>query len=226
MRARASSPHSFPTLLLRTLGIVAFLGAAYGCASRPGAFGPSGAEESRRALDAWETALHRADSLGPAKILYDVKMSEGLVKVPGTLAVEARRDRLEATLTGPFGSPVARFASGVLEAKGARPIPLDAEELRAVLAGVWRTPARVEGARGGESLLKFEGRDKVEAVLDVAATRVQTLKIDRPEAELVATYSGRLDPWPEKITIQDRRTGKMLQLTMVAREPVATSTTP
>ena len=63
-------------------------------------------------------------------------------------------------------------------------------------------------------------------MLDVATTRVQTLKIDRPEAELVATYSGRLDPWPEKITIQDRRSGKMLQLTMVAREPVATSTTP
>jgi hypothetical protein len=223
LRARASS--SSPLRRLGLVGLLALLGAGYSCASRPPAFGPSGAEESQRALDAWETALQRADSLGPAKILYDAKMSEGLVKIPGTLAVEARPDRLEATLTGPFGSPVARYASGVLQAKGARPIPLDAEELRAVLAGVWRSPARVEGARGTESLLKFEGRDKVQAVLDVASTRVQTLTIDRPEAELVATYSGRLDPWPEKITIEDRRSGKVLQLTMVAKEPVDTPPT-
>jgi hypothetical protein len=177
-------------------------------------------EDSRRALDAWGAALERADSLGPARILYDAKMSEGLVKIPGTLSVEAQSDRLEATLIGPFGSPVARYSSGVLEAKGAKPIPLDAEELRAVLAGVWRTPPRVEGAREGESLLRFPGRDRVEAVLDVAATRVETLKIERSEAELVATYSGRLDPWPEKITIEDRRSGKTLQLTMVAKEPI------
>jgi hypothetical protein len=45
------------------------------------------------------------------------------------------------------------------------------------------------------------------------------LKIERPEAEVVATYSGRLDPWPERVTIEDRRTGKMLQLTLVAKEP-------
>lgn len=177
-------------------------------------------EESRRALDAWQAALARADSLGPARILYDAKMSEGLVKFPGTLAVEARPDRLEATLTGPFGSPVARYASGVLEARGARPIPLDPEELRAVLAGVWRSTPRVEGARGGESLLRFTGSERVEAVLDVPGTRVATLTIERPEADLVATYSGKLDPWPEKITIEDRRSGKMLQLTMVAKEPM------
>lgn len=196
---------------------------AWGCASRPPAFAPAGAEDSRRALDAWGAALDRADSLGPARILYDAKMSEGLLKIPGTLAVEARHDRLDATLIGPFGSPVARYSSGVLEAKGAKPIPLEAEELRAVLAGVWRSPPRVEGAREGESLLRFTGRDRVEAVLDVAATRVETLKIERPEADLVATYSGRLDPWPQKITIEDRRTGKRLQLTMVAREPIEPS---
>lgn len=192
------------------------------CASRRPAFGPAGAEDSRRALDAWQAALARADSLGPARILYDAKMSEGLVKFPGTLAVEARPDRLEATLTGPFGSPVARYASGVLEARGARPIPLDPEELRAVLAGVWRSTPRVEGARGGESLLRFTGSERVEAVLDVPGTRVATLTIERPEADLVATYSGKLDPWPERIRIEDRRSGKVLQLTMVAKEPMET----
>jgi hypothetical protein len=210
---------------LRFVVLVALLVATASCASRPPAFGPAGIDDSRRALEAWTAALERADSLGPARLLYDAKMSEGFVKVPGTLAVEARPDRLEATLTGPFGSPIARYASGILEAKGAPPFPLEPEELRAVLAGVWRTPARVEGARAGESLLRFTGRDPVEAVLDVGQARLETLKIERPEAELVATYSGRLDPWPERITIQDRRTGKMLQLTLVAREP-ASATAP
>ena len=50
------------------------------------------------------------------------------------------------------------------------------------------------------------GDDAMEAVLDVGRARLETLKIERPEAELVATYSGRLDPWPERITIRDRRT--------------------
>jgi hypothetical protein len=193
--------------------------ASAACASRVPAFGPAGVEDSRQALDAWETALERADSLGPVRLLYDARMSEGLVKVPGTLAVEASPDRLEATLTGPFGSPIARYASGVLEAKGAKPIPLEPDELRAVLAGVWRSSPRVEGARGDESLLRFAGRDAVEAVFDVRQARVRELKIERPDAELAATYSGRLDPWPEKITIEDRRSGKTLQLTLVAKEP-------
>ena len=201
--------------------IAAIAGVSSGCASRIPAFGPPGVDESRLALDAWATALERADSLGPSRLLYDAKMSEGLVKFPGTLAVDARPGYLEATLTGPFGSPIARYASGVLEAKGARPIPLEAEELRAVLSGVWRTPARVEGARAGQSLLRFTGRDPVEAVLDVGGARLERLKIERPEAEVVATYSGRLDPWPEKVTIEDRRTGKMLQLTLVAKEPAS-----
>jgi hypothetical protein len=213
---RASSSPPSRTFLALLLAVAA----TTACATRRPAFGPAGAEDSRLALDAWQTALERADSLGPARLLYDAKMSEGLVKFPGTLAVEARPDRLEATLTGPFGSPVATYSSGVLAAKGARPIPLDAEELRAVLAGVWRSAPRVEGARAGESLLRFPGAQRVEAVLDVPGTRVETLTIERPEAELVATYSGRLDPWPEKITIQDRRSGKVLQLTMVAKEPV------
>ncbi|HEV8232433.1 MAG TPA: hypothetical protein VGQ75_08790 [Thermoanaerobaculia bacterium] len=181
-------------------------------------FGPAGAEDSRRALDAWEQAIERADSLGPVRLLYDARMSEGLVKIPGTLAVQAQPGYLEATLTGPFGSPVARYSSGVLEARGAKPIPLDAEELRAVLAGVWRSPARIEGARPGQSLLRFTGRDEVEGVLDIADARLESLTIARPEAELVATFSGRLDPWPERITIEDRRTGKRLQLTLVAKE--------
>jgi hypothetical protein len=153
-------------------------------------------------------------------------MSQGLVKMPGTLAVVAVPGRLEATLSGPFGSPLARYTSGVLEASGARPIPLDAEELRALLAGVWRAEPRVAGARDGQTLLRFPGKDDVEGVLEVSRARLESLRIARPEADLLATYSGRLDPWPERISIQDRRSGRRLELTLVAREPADASPTP
>lgn len=204
-------------LLLLAFALAAATG---GCASRPPAFGPAGLEDSRQALAAWESAISRADSQGPVRLLYDVKMSDGLLKVPGTLAVEAVAERVEATMTGPFGSPIARYASGVLEARGARPLPLDAEELLALLSGVWRTPPQVAGARSGETLLRFEGGGTVEGVLDLARSRLASLRIDRPEAELFAIFSGKLSPWPERISIEDRRSGRRLELTLVAREPV------
>jgi hypothetical protein len=176
-------------------------------------------DDARRALDAWENALSRADSLPSVRLLYDARLSEGLVKFPGTLAVDARPDRLEATLTGPFGSPLARYESGVLAGKGLRPIPLDAEELRAVLAGVWRAAPEVAGARGDQVLIRFAGGGRVEAVLDVSQARLDSLHIPRAEADLVATYDGARDPWPEKILLEDRRTGRRVQLSLVAKEP-------
>jgi hypothetical protein len=193
---------------------------AASCASRPAAFGPAGAEESRLALAAWENALARADAQGPVRLLYDVKMSDGLLKIPGTLAVESIPGKLEATITGPFGSPIARYASGVLEARGAKPLPLEAEELLSLLSGVWRTPVEVAGARPGETLLRFGGGDAVEGVLDVAASRLASLHIERPEGDLFATFAGKLEPWPEKVSIEERRSGRRLELTLVAREPV------
>jgi hypothetical protein len=202
-------------LLLR---VSALLLLATSCARAP-AFRPAGAEDARRALDAWQSALERADSLSGVKLLYDARLSEGLLKFPGTLAVDARPDRLEATLTGPFGSPLAHYESGVLEGKGLRPIPLDAEELRAVLAGVWRATPDVAGRRGDEFLIRFPGAQPVEAVLDAAQGRLESIHIPRPEADLVATYDGERSPWPEKITLEDRRTGRRVQLTLVAKEP-------
>lgn len=205
-----------PVLLLAAL-LAALSGA---CASRQAAFGPAGDDDSRLSLAAWESALARADSQGPVRLLYDVKMADGLLKFPGTLAVEALPGKLEATMTGPFGSPIARYASGVLEARGAKPLPLAAEELLALLSGVWRTPVRVAGARAGETLLRFGGPDAVEGVLDVAGSRLASLHIERPEGDLFATFEGKLDPWPEKISIEERRSGRRLELTLVAREPV------
>ncbi len=191
----------------------------WSCTSRPPAFRPAGAEDARRALDAWQNALVRADSLPPMRLLYDARLSEGLVKFPGTLAVTAQSDRLEATLTGPFGTPLARYESGVLEGKGLRPIPLDAEELRAVLAGVWRATPEIAGARGDQVLMRFPGARPVEAVLDVPQERLASIHISRPEADLVATYEGARDPWPEKILLEDRRSKRRVQLTLVAKEP-------
>jgi hypothetical protein len=206
--------------------LVLLLALTAACATRRPAFGPAGADESRQALAAWESALARADSEGPVRLLYDVKMSEGIVKFPGTLAVEAVPGKLEATMTGPFGSPIARYSSGVLEAKGARPLPLEAEELRALLAGVWRSTPQVAGARAGQTLLRFDGREPVEGVLDLAASRLASLRIERAGADLFAIYSGKLDPWPEKISIEDRRSGRRLELTLVAREPVEPGAAP
>lgn len=199
---------------------------ASACASRQPVFAPAGADDSRRALAAWESALARADSQGPVRLLYDVKMSDGLLKVPGTLAVEALPGKLEATMTGPFGSPIARYASGVLEARGARPLPLEAGELLSLLSGVWRTPPEVAGARSGETLLRFTGGEPVEGVLDLAGSRLASLHIERAQADLFASYSGKLDPWPEKISIEDRRSGRRLELTLVAREPVESAAAP
>ncbi|HZI67374.1 MAG TPA: hypothetical protein VFF17_12490 [Thermoanaerobaculia bacterium] len=190
------------------------------CATRRPAFGPAGADESRQALSAWQAALARADSQGPVRLLYDVKMSDGLLKLPGTLAVESLPGKVEATMTGPFGSPIARYASGVLEAKGARPLPLEPEELLSLLAGVWRTAPQVAGARAGETLLRFAGREPVEGVLDLAGSRLASLRIERAGADLFAVFSGTLDPWPERISVEDRRSRRRLELALVAREPV------
>lgn len=219
---RISRPE-FPTVGSRSLRLLVVLGLAAltaACASRSPAFGPAGTEDSRQALAAWESAISRADSQGPVRLLYDVRMSDGLVKFPGTLAVEAVPERVEATMTGPFGSPIARYASGVLEAKGARPLPLSAEELLSVLSGVWRTAPRVAGARSGETLLRFTGSGTVEGVLDLTRSRLASLRIERPEGELFAIFSGKLDPWPERISIEERRSGRRLELTLVAREAV------
>lgn len=208
--------------LSRVRGLLLFAtlaSATWSCSSRPAPFKPAGAEDALLALGAWENALARADSLPAVRLLYDARLSEGLVKFPGTLAVILQPDRLEATLTGPFGSQLAHYASGVLEGRGLRPIPLDAEELRAVLAGVWRTPPEIAGARGNQVLMRFPGRDRVEAVLDVAQARLDSLHLTRPEADLVATYDGARDPWPERITLEDRRSGRRVQLTLVAKEP-------
>jgi hypothetical protein len=69
-------------------------------------------------------------------------------------------------------------------------------------------------------LLRFAGAEVVEGVLDVAGSRLASLHIERREADLFATFAGKLEPWPEKISIEDRRSGRRLELTLASREPV------
>jgi len=57
-------------------------------------------------------------------------------------------------------------------------------------------------------------------VLDLAGSRLASLRIERAGADLFAVFSGTLDPWPERISVEDRRSRRRLELALVAREPV------
>ena len=195
---------------------------AAGCAARgPRRFPAAGAEEARQALLAWSEAVSRGASLSPSRLLYDARFGQGLFQSSGTLAVVERGDSLSATLTGPFGAVVARYGGGVVEAQGAAPLPLDGGTLRAILAGVWMggTP-RVAGCDAGDCLLRWEETEPVEAVLQVAAARLRTLRLARHEGEILAAYSGAFAPWPERIEAEELRSGRKLRLHLLAREPL------
>lgn len=217
---------SSPRLLARAAAVLALLvagGLAIGCAARPTRrFEPAGPEEARRALAAWEVALERSDGLPSAKLLYDASLVQGLLRASGTLAVSERPGFLQATLAGPFGTTVAQYRDGALRGEGIRPLSIAPEDLRAILAGVWRkgTPF-VAGSEGGDALLRWEEPDRAEAVLDTGTARLRSLTVSRPDGELLARYSGALDPWPEQIELTDIGSGNKLRLTLIAKEPFA-----
>jgi hypothetical protein len=202
---------------------VLLLAVGAGCATRGlPRFAPATAVESARALETWADALRRAGSLQAARLLYDASARSGLVRVSGTLAVAQAADRVDAVLTGPFGAPLARYENGALRGERLRPIAVRPEELRALLAGVWTSGApSVAGARAGKVLLRWESDgQRAEGVLDVAAGRLTLLRITRSEGELTARYSGPAAPWPEKIELEEGRTGNRLELSLIAREPL------
>ncbi|MFN2385429.1 MAG: hypothetical protein ABR576_03955 [Thermoanaerobaculia bacterium] len=141
--------------------------------------------------------------------------------MPGTLSVTQAPGRLEATLAGQFGNVLARYADGTLGGEGIRPLRVPAEDLRSLLAGIWRkgTP-RVAGIDGDESLLTWEGPEPAEAVLDVSAGRLRSLQVSAGEGTLEARYGGEFSPWPARVELEDERTGHRLRLTMIAHERV------
>jgi hypothetical protein len=200
-----------------------------GCASAPRAvgardFGPADEDARRRALDAWKEALRRADSLPPSRLLYDLKYSKGAIRASGTLAVRAPANGdVTATATGPFGTSMGEYRDGAFHIKNEQPFRLDPKLLRGILAGVWKGGApEVVGASQGESLLRWETPQGflIEGVLDVAGSRLTSLRARSREGELSVAFPGPFEPWPTVIEIVSEKTGQALRLKRDLIEPI------
>lgn len=201
------------------------------CAGGPPArrFAPATAEDALEALSAWTAAQERAASLPPSRLLYEAHMgSSGLPSVPGTLAVVYDGRRIvTASLTGPFGSHVGDYREGALTGQDRRAFVVDPDALRSVLAGVWAgAPSAVTGRDGVDCLLTWDGDHRVEAVLDVRERRLRSSSVSGSEGRLEISYSGRIDPWPERVALRDGRSGRSLSLTLLAVEPIENAPSP
>jgi hypothetical protein len=189
------------------------------CASRALRFGPASAETSATALREWERAVDRAGQLRDENILYDAAMTQGLFRAAGTLAVRLRGERVDGTLAGPFGSSIATYTDGELRGEKISPVRLPPEELRAVLAGIWiGPPAEIAGENGSEVLLRWSGAFPAEGVFNLERAELGMLRVQRAEGQLEARFSGRRDPWPDRIEIEEKRTGSSLKLRLLSRE--------
>jgi hypothetical protein len=215
-KSEIRNPQSF---LLLLLFLASFLLASACAARRSRSFTPAAEAEVAASLEAWKRAVERAQSMPPSRLLYDARLTQGLVRVPGTLAVWQSAGSIEALLTGPFGTSVASYSEGALRGEGIKPLAIAPESLRALLAGVWkRGEPEVRGMEGRDSLLSWTGEEAVEGILDVAEARFRSLEIRRAEGRILATYSGAYDPWPSRIEVEDARTGGRLRLTLIGRE--------
>lgn len=203
--------------------------AAAACASRPPAraFAPAAPADAADAERALDEAVRRADALPASRLLYDAKIgSRGSPTVPGTLAVTYDGRALRrASLTGPFGARVAEYDAGTVTGEDRTALVVDPAALRAVLAGAWPgKPASIRGCDGNDCLAEYDGRVRASAVVDRAAARLVSLTIEGDSGRLDVDYSGKADPWPEKIAARDERSGRSLKLSLVAVEPAATAT--
>ncbi len=191
------------------------------CASRAMRFGPASAETSVAALRGWETAVARAGPVRDENLLYEAAMTQGPFRTEGTLAVRLRGERVEGTLAGPFGSPIATYSDGELRGEKLSPVRLPPEELRAVLAGIWiGASPEVAGENGSEVLLRWAGAFPAEGVFNLDRVELGMLRIQRADGRLEARFSGRRDPWPDRIEIEEKRTGNSLRLKLLSREVV------
>jgi len=209
--------HGFVRLVL-----VALVLAAPACAGRRRPlFVPAAQEGAARAIASWRESVARADSRGPARLLYEARVSRGPLRMSGTLAVREGKRTVDATLAGPFGDPVARYDEGALRGKGIGPIAIEEDELRWLLAGAWKgsMPPEVAGVLGQDALLRWSDRQRVEGVIDVPRARFRSLRIERAEGAIAATYSGETSDWPRRIELEDLKTGNKLRLTLIAAEP-------
>ena len=206
------------------LAVLLLIALAPGCAGRrQPVFVPAAREEAERALTVWRDAAARAETRGPARLLYEARVSQGPFRIVGTLAVVESPRAVDATLSGPFGDVIARYADGALRGNGIRPILVAPDELRWLLAGVWKgaeEPA-VAGMDGQDALLRWTGREQVVGVLDLTAGRFKSLKVTRPEGAICATYSGDTSSRPQRIELEDVRSGNRMRLTLIAAEPLS-----
>jgi hypothetical protein len=206
------------------LAVLLFALLAPACAGRrQPVFVPAAREEAERALNAWRDAVARAEARVPARLLYEARVSQGPFRMSGTFAVLESRHAVDATLSGPFGDVIARYADGAMRGNGIRPVQVAPEELRWLLAGIWKgeeEPA-VAGMDGQDALLRWTSREQVEGILDLAAGRFKSLKVTRPEGGLVATYSGDTSSRPQRIELEDVKSGNRMRLTLIAAEPVS-----
>jgi hypothetical protein len=209
-----------PKFLLAVLLLLTVIPACAG--RRQPVFAPAAREDAERAIASWREAVARAGSRGPARLLYEARVSQGPFRMSGTLAVREGRRTVDATLAGPFGDPIARYGEGALRGNGIRPIAIEEEELRWLLAGAWKgsTPPEVAGVVGEDALLRWSGAEQVEGVIDVPRSRFKSLRITRSEGAIAATYSGGSADWPGRIELEDLRTGNALRLTLLAADPV------
>jgi hypothetical protein len=220
--ARVFNPESKIQDLKSLLSLVLLATLTYSCAGRrQPVFTPAAREEAERALSAWSDAVARAEARGAARLLYEARVSQGPFRMSGTLAVQQSAAGVEALLSGPFGDAIARYTDGALRGNGIRPIRIAPEELRWLLAGVWKgdeTPA-VGGLNGQDALLRWTGKEQVDGILDLARGRFKSVNVARAEGAIAASYSGEGSPWPQRIELKDLGSGYTLRLTLVASEP-------
>jgi hypothetical protein len=138
----------------------------------------------------------------------------------GTLAVQESPGGVEAMLSGPFGDAIASYTDGALRGNGLRPIRIDPDELKWLLAGIWkgREAPVVAGMDGESALLSWAGKEPVDGVLDVARGRFKSVKVTRAEGAIEATYSGENSSRPALIELEDLGSGNALHLKLVAIE--------
>jgi hypothetical protein len=180
---------------------------------------PATSEETARTAAAWAEAAGRAQVERDANLLYDATVSQGVLSRHGTLAVKLRGESVEGTLSGPLGVPIATYADGVLRGEKLEPVRLPPQQLRAVLSGVWTgTAPEVAGRRGAEIVLRWPEPNAAEGRFDLAAGGLVRLTVRRAEGELEAGYAGARNPWPEDITIEEKRSGSRLHLKLLSRE--------
>jgi hypothetical protein len=183
-------------------------------------FAPAAGEEAQRALSVWSDAVARAEARSGARLLYEARVSRGPFRMSGTLAVQESPAGVEAMLSGPFGDAIASYTDGALRGNGIRPIRIDPDELKWLLAGIWkgREAPVVVGMDGEAALLRWEGKEPVDGVLDFALGRFKSVKVTRAEGAIAATYSGEGTSWPGEIEIEDLGSGNTLRLKLLAAE--------